>query len=75
MKKVNKWLYYKTIQEHYPTGWESVDFHPCNSAGTMTTENRALLNENIKAYRENSPQPIQVVMTKDKNPKYVEVAA
>lgn len=68
--KVNKYIYYQTIQEQYGKIWESVDFHECNSAGTMTTKNRALFKENKKAYLENSPQPIRVVVTKEANPAY-----
>lgn len=70
MKKTNKYKYYKTIQENWGTGWDSVDFYECNSQGSMTAETRALFKENLKAYRENSAAPIRTVITKELDPEY-----
>lgn len=51
MKRAKKYDYYKVIQGNYSHGFDDEDFHETDSTGYP--KNRALLRENLKAYREN----------------------
>ena len=63
--KGTKYTYYKVIQQYWGQGWEDVDYHECDSTGYMNKENRKLLNDNIRAYRENQNAPQRVVRKKN----------
>lgn len=66
--KQNKYSYYKIIQQNFGYyGFEDVDAHECNASGVVTKENRAVLRENLKAYRENSPYPTRVIFRRELN--------
>uniref|UniRef100_A0A6M3LRS3 Uncharacterized protein n=1 Tax=viral metagenome TaxID=1070528 RepID=A0A6M3LRS3_9ZZZZ len=64
---MRKYTYYKVIQGNYGRGWDDVDFHECDSTGYMKPEDRAVFKENVKAYRENEPQPHRVIFRRELN--------
>lgn len=62
--KAKKYRYYKVIQENWGSQWDDADFHECNSKGVLL--NRKEFNENLRAYKENSPAPLRVIFRREK---------
>jgi len=60
---MNKYTYYKVIQENWNGLWDDVDFHETNSQ--FFCKDRKLFKENLKAYRENSPAPVRVIRRRE----------
>lgn len=54
MRKSNKFIYWKVIEGCFDgVTWEPVDWHECDSTGWIADrEDRALLWENLKQYRQ-----------------------
>jgi hypothetical protein len=68
MSKVNKYTYYKVIQECWSGTWEDVDFYETDSHYyPKTKEDREAFKVNLKAYRENSSVPVRVIKRKELN--------
>ncbi len=62
---MNKYDYYKVIQEHWGS-WEDVDFHEVNSAYLFKTRAaREAFKYNLTAYRENSTAPVRVIKRRE----------
>ena len=62
----NKYDYYKVIQGNYGSGFDDEDFHACDSTGYIKDEKaRALLKENLKAYRENGGGQYRVIFRRE----------
>jgi hypothetical protein len=65
---MNKYTYYRVIQEQWGGQWCDVDFHECMaSGGFYRHDQRALYRENLRAYRDNSPAPVRVIKRREIN--------
>ncbi len=64
--KVNKYTYYKVIQQHYGQGWEDASDYETNSQYYHNKEQRELLKHDKKEY-ELMGYPTRVINRKELN--------
>ena len=65
--RVNKYTYYKVIQQNYGSyGWEDVSFYETDSTGYAPKEQRELLKHDLKEYRFTG-YPTRVIKRKELN--------
>ena len=68
---MNKYTYYKVIQEYWNGKWEDVDFHETDSSYWITDRNaRQLYRENLKAYNDANNAPVRIVTRREVNNDY-----
>lgn len=64
---MNKYTYYKVIQQNWGYGWDDVDFYECDSTGFMERETRESFKENLRLYRSEQPVPTRVIRRRELN--------
>jgi hypothetical protein len=65
---MNKYTYYKVIQQNWGNSWDDVDFYETNSSFLFKTrDERKAFITNLNLYRTEQNAPVRVIKRKELN--------